>query len=213
MIRMSWMSSLCRWVLFLPGLWPMKAGYCFVSAKKGQKNVIRKFTIISNRYCKVYFIVFNQVACGFVVSPKPLAGPWIAGYKCSLYNEISLLLVVLDESTRFWPQSHKQQVYERLASSSFSSPGLELFRSKERRTGQDREEKQRKQCVYLYSLQQCLGYHTQHYEPDRKTVDYPLMWGRLRFKCSFKSFICVCVCRKPILGRQITLQTFKMHWL
>lgn len=34
MIMMSWMSSLWRWVLFLPGLWPTNAGYCFVSARK-----------------------------------------------------------------------------------------------------------------------------------------------------------------------------------
>lgn len=39
MIMMSWMSSLCRWVLFLPGLWPTNAGYCFVSAKRGPKLV------------------------------------------------------------------------------------------------------------------------------------------------------------------------------
>lgn len=101
MIRMSWMSSLCRWVLFLPGLWPTKAGYCFVSAKKGQKMSLGNSHLYQIGICKVYVIVFNQVACGFVVSPKLLAGPWIAGYKCFLYNEISLLLVVLDESTRF----------------------------------------------------------------------------------------------------------------
>lgn len=40
MIMMSWMSSLCRWVLFLPGLWPTNAGYCFVSAEQKDRNGI-----------------------------------------------------------------------------------------------------------------------------------------------------------------------------
>lgn len=37
MIMMSWMSSLCRCVLFLPGLWPTNAGYCFVSERRWHK--------------------------------------------------------------------------------------------------------------------------------------------------------------------------------
>lgn len=39
MIIMSWMSSLCRCVLFLPGLWPTNAGYCFVSVEREQKLI------------------------------------------------------------------------------------------------------------------------------------------------------------------------------
>lgn len=45
MIMMSWMSSLCRWVLFLPGLWPTNAGYCFVSARRGQKKSLHVLTL------------------------------------------------------------------------------------------------------------------------------------------------------------------------
>lgn len=67
MIMMSWMSSLCRWVLFLPGLWPTKAGYCFVSAERKDRNeflcvklvqCLLKITNLPELHSELYLILY-----------------------------------------------------------------------------------------------------------------------------------------------------------
>lgn len=87
MIMMSWMSSLCRCVLFLPGLWPTNAGYCFVSARIGQK--------MNTCTCQTYITVdVVLIALGFLTCTNLTA--YISNV-CWVLGQISAYVSLLDE--------------------------------------------------------------------------------------------------------------------